>query len=40
MSFNKRVDRLESGQNTPESPNDETIWVDTNNNSIKRYTSP
>lgn len=37
MSFNKRVDRLESGQNTPESPNDETIWVDTNNNSIKRY---
>ena len=37
MSFNKKVDRLESGPNNPESPNDEVIWVDTNNNSVKRY---
>jgi len=37
MSFNKKVDRLESGPNNPKSPNDEVIWVDTNNNSIKRY---
>jgi hypothetical protein len=37
MAFNKRVDRLESGPNNPKSPNDEVIWVDTENNSIKRY---
>jgi hypothetical protein len=37
MTFNKRVDRLESGPNNPKSPNDEVIWVDTENNSIKRY---
>jgi hypothetical protein len=37
MTFNKKIDRLESGNITPESPNDEVIWVDTNNNSIKRY---
>ena len=37
MTFNKKIDRLESGTSTPESPNDEVIWVDTNNNSIKRY---
>jgi hypothetical protein len=37
MTFNKKIDRLESGTATPKSPNDETIWVDTNNNSIKRY---
>ena len=37
MTFNKKIDRLESGTITPKSPNDETIWVDTNNNSIKRY---
>lgn len=37
MTFNKRIDRLESGQDTPTSPNDEVIWVDTNNNAIKRY---
>jgi hypothetical protein len=37
VTFNKRVDRLESGPNNPKSPNDEVIWVDTENNSIKRY---
>jgi hypothetical protein len=37
MTFNKKIDRLESGTATPKSPNDEVIWVDTNNNSIKRY---
>jgi hypothetical protein len=37
MTINKKVDRLESGPNNPKSPNDEVIWVDTNNNSIKRY---
>ena len=37
MTFNKKIDRLESGTAIPKSPNDETIWVDTNNNSIKRY---
>ena len=37
MAFNKRVDRLESGPNNPKSPNDEVIWVDTDNNTIKRY---
>ena len=37
MTFNKRVDRLESGPNNPKSPNDEVIWVDTDNNTINRY---
>jgi len=37
MTFNKRVDRLESGPNNPKSPNDEVIWVDTENNLVKRY---
>ena len=34
---NKRVDRLEVGANTPKSPNDEVVWIDSDANSISRY---
>jgi hypothetical protein len=37
MTFNKKIDRLESGTATPKSPNDEVVWIDTNNNTISRY---
>jgi hypothetical protein len=34
---NKRVDRLEVGVNTPKSPNDEVVWIDSDSNTISRY---
>jgi hypothetical protein len=34
---NKRVDRLEVGVNTPKSPNDEVVWIDSDANTISRY---
>jgi hypothetical protein len=34
---NKRVDRLEVGENAPKSPNDEVVWIDSDANSISRY---
>jgi hypothetical protein len=37
MTFNKRINRLESGLNDPTSPNDEVVWIDTENDTIKRY---
>lgn len=37
MTFNRRVDRIESGPNNPKAPNNEVVWIDTDNNTISRY---
>lgn len=34
---NKRVDRLEVGVESPKAPNDEVVWIDTEENTINRY---
>ena len=34
---NKRVDRLEVGAEFPKAPNDEVVWIDTEENTINRY---
>jgi len=37
MSFNRKIDRFESGPNNPQAPNEEVVWVNTNDNTINRY---
>jgi hypothetical protein len=34
---NKRVDRLEVGVESPKAPNNEVVWIDTEENTINRY---